>query len=134
MTNFNQKPQKWLFNAKAPLDLDPSLLLKPIKLLDKYERWRRVAKILKISKKAQLRLEWIIYYFQGYNVRETARHFGIHEFIALGNFHSDAKIFNQKLTEWLIEYNFKRPHEALGYKTPFEYSKVLPIYSSCTSS
>ena len=54
------------------------------------------------------------------------------EFIALGNFHSDPEIFNRKLTEWLIEYNFKRPHTALAYQTPIEFSKVLPMYSSCT--
>lgn len=54
------------------------------------------------------------------------------EFIALGNFHSDPDIFNRQLTEWLIEYNFRRPHQSLGYKTPMEFSKVLPMYSSCT--
>jgi len=54
------------------------------------------------------------------------------EFIALGNFHSDPVVFNLKLTEWLIEYNFKRPHTALAYQTPMEFSKVLPMYSSCT--
>jgi transposase InsO family protein len=56
------------------------------------------------------------------------------EFIQLGNFHSDPVIFNQRLTEWLIEYNFRRPHQTLGYKTPLEFSKVLPMYSSCTSA
>jgi transposase InsO family protein len=54
------------------------------------------------------------------------------EFIALGNFHSDPDVFNRELTEWLIEYNFKRPHEALGYMTPMQFSKKLPMYSSCT--
>ncbi len=54
------------------------------------------------------------------------------EFIDLGNFHTDPEIFNQILTEWLIEYNFKRPHEALGYLTPMKISKVSPMYSSCT--
>lgn len=54
------------------------------------------------------------------------------EFIALGNFHSDPEIFNRELTEWLIEYNFFRPHESLNYQTPLEFSKVLPMYSSWT--
>lgn len=54
------------------------------------------------------------------------------EFIQLGNFHSDPEIFNRKLTEWLIEYNFRRPHMALNYQTPLEFSKELPMYSSCT--
>lgn len=56
------------------------------------------------------------------------------EFIALGNYHSDPQVFNQKLTEWLIEYNFHRPHTALNYQTPLEFSKKLPMYSSCTGA
>jgi len=45
--------------------------------------------------------------------------------------------FNQVLTDWLIEYNIKRPHQALAYKTPLQhlndyYPKVLPMYSSST--
>lgn len=47
--------------------------------------------------------------------------------------------FNQKLTDWLIEYNFNRPHKTLDYKTPIRYldeyyQKVLPMYSSPTNS
>lgn len=56
------------------------------------------------------------------------------EFLALGNFHPDPVYFNKLLTEWLIEYNFKRPHESLNYKTPIGFSKVLPMYSSCTDA
>jgi len=54
------------------------------------------------------------------------------EFIALGNYHCDPQVFNRKLTEWLIEYNFRRPHTALNYQTPIEFSKKLPMYSSYT--
>lgn len=54
------------------------------------------------------------------------------EFLSLGNFHPDPVIFNRNLTEWLIEYDFRRPHQSLNYQTPIEFSKVLPMYSSCT--
>lgn len=54
------------------------------------------------------------------------------EFIALGNMTTDIEWFNKKLTEWLIEYNFKRPHQSLGYQTPIFYSQLSPMYSSCT--
>lgn len=46
--------------------------------------------------------------------------------------------FNRALTDWLIEYNFKRPHQTLDYKSPLVYlddyyaSQVLPMYSSST--
>jgi transposase InsO family protein len=58
------------------------------------------------------------------------------EFIDLGNVYTNPKIFNPRLTEWLVEYNFNRPHESLNYKTPIEFScpdpNVLPMYSSRT--
>lgn len=45
---------------------------------------------------------------------------------------------NHDLTQWLIEYNFHRPHQALDYQTPFEYAqehffKVLPMWSASTT-
>jgi len=55
------------------------------------------------------------------------------EFIQLGNYTDDVLTFNQRLTEWLIEYTFIRPHQTLGYDTPWEFyqktAKVLPMYS-----
>ncbi|MFH1661846.1 MAG: integrase core domain-containing protein [Candidatus Falkowbacteria bacterium] len=54
------------------------------------------------------------------------------EFINLGNMRFDVNEFNRNLTEWLIEYNFKRPHQTLNYQTPAEYSKVLPMCPSRT--
>ncbi len=56
------------------------------------------------------------------------------EFVALKGYSPDCAIFNQHLTEWLIEYNFERPHEALNYNTPMQFVKVLPMYASCTLS
>lgn len=60
------------------------------------------------------------------------------EFITMGNMTSDCDVFNRKLTEWLIEYNFKRPHQSLGYEVPVEYhykyQKVSPMYPSSTLS
>lgn len=50
----------------------------------------------------------------------------------------DVDHFNQKLTDWLIEYNSIRPHETLAYQTPLEYidthlpSGVLPMSPSYT--
>ncbi len=54
------------------------------------------------------------------------------EFIDLGNFDPNPEEFNKNLTEWLIEYNFRRPHQSLNYETPIKFSNVLPMYSSCT--
>lgn len=56
------------------------------------------------------------------------------EFIDLGNFTADCQEFNRLLTEWLIEYNFVRPHQSLGYIAPIQFTektlKVLPMWSS----
>ncbi len=52
----------------------------------------------------------------------------------------DIQPFNLELTEWLVEYNAVRPHQALDYLTPLEYidilrhNKVLPMSSSPTIS
>lgn len=59
------------------------------------------------------------------------------EFIALGHLTDDCAIFNRELTEWLIEYNFHRPHQSLGYETPIQFHnqhhKVLPMYPASTA-
>jgi len=46
------------------------------------------------------------------------------EFLRQGNFHPDPAIFNPKLTEWLVEYNAVRPHQALGYQTPLAFAEA----------
>jgi transposase InsO family protein/transposase-like protein len=60
------------------------------------------------------------------------------EFLRVGNFHPDPVLFNKELTEWLISYTFVRPHQALGYDTPWQFyqktAKVLPMYSSSAGS
>ena len=56
------------------------------------------------------------------------------EFISLGNFDADTQIFNKNLTEWLIEYNFNRPHQSLNYETPIKLTKVLPTCPSKTNT
>lgn len=50
-----------------------------ILLMDRYERWKKVAKEQKISREAAKRLEWMIFYETkgGFNVLFTCRHFGI---------------------------------------------------------
>ncbi len=58
------------------------------------------------------------------------------EFIQLGNMSTDINTFNKRLTDWLIEYNFNRPHQTLEYMTPIaftqKYSKVSNMCSSNT--
>lgn len=44
---------------------------------------------------------------------------------------------NKDLTEWLVEYNQERPHQALDYLSPLEYAQehyfqVLPMWSAST--
>jgi len=59
------------------------------------------------------------------------------EFVNLGNYTPDVIQFNSNLTEWLIEYNFYRPHNSLDNETPININnsiKVLPMYPSCTKT
>ena len=48
-------------------------------LMNKYDRWRKQAELLKLSKRAKQKLEWFIYYYtKGQSsVATTARYFGI---------------------------------------------------------
>jgi len=57
------------------------------------------------------------------------------------NLSLDPEGLNPRLTEWLIEYNFNRPHQSLAYLSPVEYiekelakirSPVLPMWSAST--
>jgi len=57
------------------------------------------------------------------------------------NLSLDPEELNPRLTEWLIEYNFNRPHQSLAYLAPVEYiekelakirSPVLPMWSAST--
>ncbi len=38
-----------------------------------------------------------------------------------GNLTLDISLANQKLTEWILHNDFERPHQSLGYLTPFEF-------------
>ena len=65
-----------------------------------------------------------------------------YEWLNDGNFELNCNNFNRNLTQWLVEYNFNRPHQTLDYLTPMEYienelgkkTKVLPMYPARTGS
>ena len=52
---------------------------KPIELMGSVSRWRALAADLKLSAKAQLRLEWMIFFETagGKDAYKTAKHFAI---------------------------------------------------------
>ena len=60
------------------------------------------------------------------------------EWLNDGNFHADTATMNTKLTDWLIYYNFTRPHASLGNLSPISYcvqtNRVLPMYSTGTTA
>ncbi|MCM8773095.1 MAG: integrase core domain-containing protein, partial [Candidatus Omnitrophica bacterium] len=59
------------------------------------------------------------------------------EFLELGNYTDDVELFNKNLLEYLIEYNFNRPHQALGYDIPMNFlikkfeNKVSTMSPNC---
>jgi transposase InsO family protein len=65
-----------------------------------------------------------------------------YEWLYDSNLSLDPEELNPRLTEWLIEYNFNRPHQSLAYLTPIEYiekelaknhSLVSPMWSASTT-
>lgn len=64
-----------------------------------------------------------------------------YEWLYDSNLSLDPEELNPWLTEWLIEYNFNRPHQSLVYLTPIQYierelaqirSPVLLMWSAST--
>jgi len=64
-----------------------------------------------------------------------------YEWLYNSNLSLDPEELNPRLTEWLIEYNFNRPHQSLAYLAPVEYienelakihSSLLPMWSAST--
>jgi len=66
-----------------------------------------------------------------------------YEWLYNSNLSLDPGELNSRLTEWLIEYDFHRPHQSLAYLTPIAYiekalakirSPVLPMWSASTAT
>ena len=64
-----------------------------------------------------------------------------YEWLYDGHIHARVTEFNHQLTEWLVEYNFIRPHQTLDYLTPIAYiekqlqqtnQSLLPMYPART--
>gem|GEM_PF-6861405 len=73
-----RRRKNWLFNFSYPYSYPELPYFTPyISYITTYEHWRRVAKILGVSKEARLRLEWIIHYYHDHNASQTSRRFGI---------------------------------------------------------
>jgi len=65
-----------------------------------------------------------------------------YEWLYNSNLSLDPEELNPRLTEWLVEYNFNRPHQSLAYLSPVEYiekelakipGQVLPMWSASTA-
>ena len=60
------------------------------------------------------------------------------EFVERGNFTPFMEEFNPRLAQWLVEYNFNRPHRSLGMLSPMEFFQkcqgVSPMYPSHTGT
>jgi transposase InsO family protein len=97
---------------------------KPIVLKDRYEFWRGVANLV------------------GFNAHERMRNETLeYEWLYNFNLSLAPEELNPRLTEWLMEYKFNRPHQSLVGLAPVEYiekelakirSPVLPMWSTMT--
>jgi putative transposase len=56
------------------------------------------------------------------------------EFLKQGNFHKNIDVFNNKITDWLVEYNSVRPHQSLNYLTPLHFAQISRNLSTMWSS
>jgi len=74
-----KKFTKSYLGRKIPNNIIAFFKHKPLVLLNMYERWRKVARMKKLSREALRRLEWIVYYETkaSFNALRTCRHFDI---------------------------------------------------------
>jgi transposase InsO family protein len=58
-----------------------------------------------------------------------------YEWLYDGHFTPDIKLFNQRLADFIIEYNYERPHQTLNYLTPIGFAvKYGQLSEMCPSS
>src|SRR5438874_13696942 len=73
ISTLTEEQRQWLFAS-----FKPRYFTRRHKLRDAHARWRKVAELLRLSRAARGRLEWIIFYEKNRkDVSLTARHFGI---------------------------------------------------------
>src|SRR4030043_1243878 len=118
VTELTKPGERWKYFFKA----------KKVNLFDKYERWKKVAEIFKISRQAKQRLEWIIYYCgkSEQNAAKTARYFGI----SRKTFYKWFNIFDEKnlYTLQLLEDTSKAPHKTRKREiTPLEEIRIIRL-------
>lgn len=100
------------------------LIPKPIARVDKFNLWRGIAK-KKLSTKAQLRLEWIIFYHTAgkENATRTAKHFGI----AKSVFYFWFNRFNEIRLE-MLEDRSSRPKNTRCWKpNPITLTRMIKL-------
>ncbi len=104
----------------------PYFAFNEIVLLETPVRWRAVAKLLKISKEGRLRLEWLIYRFDGHTPTEACRHFGIKR----KTFYKWCKYFDPDnlYTLNLLQDRSRSPNKKrLSTVTPLEESRIVAL-------
>lgn len=95
------------------------------KIMNKYDRWRELAKKLGLSREAKCRLEWIIFYETkgGKNASLVARHFGIGK----STFHKWYKRFDG-INLRLLESQSRKPKRVRGRQVvPSKDERIIAL-------
>jgi len=94
-------------------------------LLNKYDRWHEMAKLLKLSSEAKLRLDWMIFYYarSGENASLTCRYFGI----VPKTFYKWFKLFDEKNLRTLESRNKSPLNKRKPEYTPEEIQKTVAL-------
>lgn len=95
---------------------------KPIATINKYELWRKIARS-RLSAKAQLRLEWIIFYYAlaKNNATFTAKHYGIQRSV----FYYWFSRFDEKRLETLEDKSSKPNNPRKWTPDPIELRRMI---------
>lgn len=119
MATTNHEQQAWLFASfsKRYFHTHPVLL-------HRHDRWRRTAHLLRLSRVAQHRLEWMIFWENHHqDVSMTCRHFGI----ARKTFYTWLKRFNTHFLHGLEDQS-KAPHRTRQREyTARQYERIVQL-------
>src|SRR5579872_4983838 len=118
-TTVTEEQKRWLFAS-----FKPTFFFRKHKLRHRHDRWRMIAELLKLSRAAKGRLEWMIFAEKNNkDVSLTARHFGI----ARKTYYKWAKRFEQKFLKGLEDESRAPIRVRRRQYTARQYDNVVSI-------
>ena len=118
-TSLTEEQRSWLFASSKP-----RYFSRRHRFLKEHDRWRKVAELLRLSRAARGRLEWIIFWEKnGKDASFAARHFGI----SRKTFHKWISRFEKDFLRGLEDESRRPKRRRLRQYSALQYQKVVSL-------